>query len=51
MKNNTLDEIDNNIVKALLYGVHSPDETQNTSILNATIEFLTASNHFEEQLY
>ena len=50
-KSSVLDQNDNNIVKTLLYGLVSLRETQNTSILNATMEFLISSNRFEEQLY
>ena len=46
-----LDQNDNNIVKTLLYELNSLSETQNTSILNVTMEFLVSSNRFEEQLY
>ena len=46
-----LDQNDNNIVETLLYRLASLSETQNTSILNATIKFLISSNSFEEQLY
>ena len=45
------DKNDNSIVKTILYGLDSLSETQNTSILNATMEFLVSSNRFEEQLY
>ena len=51
IKSSILDQNDNNIVKTLLYGLSSLSETQNTSILNATMEFLISSNRFEEQLY
>ena len=51
IKSSVLDQNDNKIVKTLLYGLDSPSETQNTSILNATMEFLISSNCFEEQLY
>ena len=51
IKSSILDQNDNNIVKALLYRLDSPSETQNASILNATMEFLISSNRFEEQLY
>ena len=51
IKSSFLDQNDNNIVKTLLYGFNSLSETQNTSILNATMEFLITSNRFEEQLY
>ena len=39
------------LVKTLLYGLDRLSETQNTSILNATMDFLISSNRFEEQLY
>ena len=51
IKSSILDQNDDNIVKTLLYGLDSLSETQNTSILNATMEFLISSNRFEEQLY
>ena len=51
IKISILDQNDNNIIKTLLYGLGSLSETQNTSILNATMEFLVSSNRFEEQLY
>ena len=51
IKSSILDQNDNNIVKTLLYGLDSLSETQNTSILNATMEFLISSNRFEKQLY
>ena len=51
IKSSILDQNDNNIIKTLLYGLGSLSETQNTSILNATMEFLVSSNRFEEQLY
>ena len=50
VKSSILDQNDN-IVKALLSGLKSVSKTQNTSILNATMEFLISSNRFEEQLY
>ena len=46
-----LDQNDNDIVKKLLFGLGSLSETQNTSILNATMIFLIPFNRFEEQLY
>ena len=51
IKSSILDQNGNNIVKTLLFGLDSLSETQNTSILNATMEFLIFSNRFEEQLY
>ena len=51
IKSSILNQNDNNIVKTLLYGLDSLSETQNRSILNATMEFLTFFNRFEEQLY
>ena len=51
IESSILDQNDNNIVKALLYGLDSLSETHSKSILNATMEFLTSSNHFEEQLF
>ena len=51
IKSSFLDQNDNNIVETLLYRLASLSETQNTSILNATIKFLISSNRFEEQLY
>ena len=51
VKSIVLDQIDNNIVKTLLYGLDSLSETQNTSILNDTMELLISCNRFEEQLY
>ena len=39
------------MVITLLYGLDSLIETQNTSILNATMELLIFSNLYEEQLY
>ena len=38
-------------VKQLLYGLDSLTETQNTSILNAAMEFLISSNRFKELYY
>ena len=38
-------------LKTLLYGLYNLSETQNTSILNAMMEFLISSTRFEEQLY
>ena len=49
IKSSILDQ-NNNIVETLPYGLDSLSETQNTSILNATVEFLISSNSFEEQL-
>ena len=46
-----LDQNDNDIVKKLLFGLGSLSETQNISILNATMKFLISFNRFEEQLY
>ena len=46
IRSSILDENDNNIVKTFLYGLDSLSETQNTSILNATMEFLMSSNRF-----
>ena len=46
IKSSILDQNDNNIVKTLLYGLDSLSETQNTRILNATVEFLISSNRF-----
>ena len=57
IKSSILNQNDNNIVKhffmviTLLYGLDSLIETQNTSILNATMELLIFSNLSEEQLY
>ena len=51
IKSGYLDQNDNKIVKTLLFGLDSLMETQNTSILNATMEFLMSSNRFDEQLY
>ena len=51
IKSSVLDQDDNNIFKILLYGFDSLMETQNTSILNAAMEFLISSNRFEDQLY
>ena len=51
IKNSMLDQNDNNIVKTLLYGLDSISETEKTSILNATMEYLIPPNRFEEQLY
>ena len=51
IKSSTLDQNDNNIVKTLLYGLNRLSETENTNILNPTMEFLISSNRFEEQPY
>ena len=51
IKSSILDQSDNNIVKTVLCGLGSLCKTQNTNILNATMEFLISTNRFEEQLY
>ena len=51
IKSSILDQNGNSIVKGLLYGLDSFSETQNTSILNAMMEFLISSNRFEVQLF
>ena len=51
IKSGYLDQNDNKIVITLLCGLDSLMEAQNTSILNATMEFLMSSNRFDEQLY
>ena len=51
IKSSILDQNHNNIVKTLLYGLDSLCETEYTSILNATMEFLISSNRFEKELY
>ena len=51
IKSSLLDQNDDNILETLLYGLNSLSETQNTSTVNATMEFLISSNLFEEQLY
>ena len=51
IQSSTLDHNDNNIAKILLYGPDSLRKTQNTSVLNTTMQFLISSNRLEEQLY
>ena len=51
IKSNILYQNDNNIVKTLLHGLDSVSKTQNTSILNATMEFLISFNCSEKQQY
>ena len=51
IKSSILDQNDNNIIKTLLYGHDILSETQNSSILDATMECLISSNRLEEQVY
>ena len=51
IKSSIPDQNDNNIVKVLLYGLESHDETQNANIFNATMDCFRCSNRFKEQLY